>query len=352
MHVGGQAILKGVMMRSPNSFAIAVRRANGEIALKEDAWEGLFGKLPFLKLPFLRGGAVLLESMHNGMKALRWSAEQAMEDEEAAEAAEKGVEVAPVAAEEKKGSAAVGGTIVISLLLGFALFIGLPHLLSWGLGELLGIEGMDGKSPAFHAVAGVFKLTIFLGYLWLISRMPDIQEVFRYHGAEHKSIYCYEAGEALTLENARKYTTLHPRCGTSFLIIVIVTAILTFSLVFAGMPDLTEIGWLNQLLFILIKLPLLFPIAGLAYEFQKMSAKFPNSVFIRPLIWPGLMLQKITTSEPSDEQLEVALASLRKVLWREEVGATVKAAEEIEYYTDYAAINPEPAGAAMQAQGS
>ncbi len=351
MHVGGQAILRGVMMRSPNSFAIAVRRANGEIALKEDAWEGLFRRLPFLKLPFLRGGAVLMESMHNGMKALRWSAEQAMEDEELAEREANGG-AAPEGKAEKGGSPAVAGTMVLSLLMGFGLFIGLPHLLSWGLGEVAGIEGMDGRSPLFHAVAGFFKLTLFLGYLTLISRMPDIQEVFQYHGAEHKSIYCYENGEALTLENARRYTTLHPRCGTSFLIIVIFTAIVLFSVVFSAMPELTSIGWLNQLIYILMKLPLLVPIAGLAYEFQRLSARFPDSWLIRPMIWPGLMLQKITTKEPTDAQLEVALASLRKVLWREAVGADAQAStapEGVEFVSDYMAINPDPA---RVAQGS
>lgn len=358
MHVGGQAILRGVMMRSPNSFAIAVRRANGDIAVKEDAWEGLFKRLPFLKLPFLRGGAVLMESMHNGMKALRWSAEQAMEDEEAAEAAERAAKGEVVAeAKAEKGNPAVAGTMVLSLLMGFGLFIGLPHLLSWGLGELAGIESMDGRSPQFHAVAGVFKMLLFVGYLSLISRMPDIQEVFQYHGAEHKSIYCYENGEALTLENARRYTTLHPRCGTSFLIIVIFTAIILFSVVFSAMPELTSIGWLNQLLYILLKLPLLVPIAGLAYEFQRLSARFPDAWFIKPFIWPGLMMQKITTKEPSDAQLEVALASLRKVLWREAVGAdapapAADAPEGVEFVSDYLTIDPAPARVALPAQGS
>ena len=314
MTVGGQAVIEGVMMRTPGSMAVAVRRADGRIEIRDEPWTGLAAKLSFLRKPFLRGGLVLAESMHNGMSALSWSAERMEADEAAKEAAESGEEGK---APEPTSSAAIAGTMVFSLALAFGLFIALPHGLALFGGKLLGVEALDGTTPLFHAVAGVMKLCILLGYLWGISRLPEIRRVFQYHGAEHKAIYTWEANEPLDIAHAQAHTRLHPRCGTSFLFIVIITSIIVFTLAFSTVSLPIENRVLHQLALVGLKLPLMFPIAGLAYEFQRLSAKFPNSGLIKPLIFPGLLLQRITTQEPDDEQVEVALVSLKAALARE-----------------------------------
>lgn len=338
MSVGGQAILEGVMMRSPHSLAIAVRRPNGEIVVKEDRWVSMWDKARWLRKPFLRGAVVLFESMHNGMKALTFSADEAakyMEEQDAAEAAAKAEVVAQVgggvpgkpaapavaakeAANGGMSQLAIVGTIAISIAFGFALFAALPHFLTWAAGHLLGSEALiSGKDLGFQVVDGAIKIAVLVGYMALISRMPDIQRVFQYHGAEHKSIYCYEKGLPLTVANARSFTTLHPRCGTSFLLITVVTSIALFSLIFPLMPEISDRKWLNQLAYVFVKLPLMFPVAGIAYEMTRLSAKFPTNLIVRGFTWPGLQLQHITTKEPDDSQLEIALVALQMTLRRE-----------------------------------
>jgi uncharacterized protein YqhQ len=167
---------------------------------------------------------------------------------------------------------------------------------------------------AFHLVDGVFKALIFLGYLGLISRLPDIRRVFEYHGAEHKSIWAYESGEELTVENAARHSRLHPRCGTSFLLIVLLVSIVLFAAVFPFIPRLAQNGLLNQLAMIAIKLPLMLPVAGIAYELQRWSSRPNCPRLIKWLVAPGLLMQRITTQEPSSDQLEIALAALRRAL--------------------------------------
>lgn len=313
MSVGGQAILEGVMMRSPHSLAIAVRRQTGEIVVKEDAWHSIWEKAKFLRKPLLRGAVVLFESMHNGVKALTFSANEAAKFAEDADGK-------PIAAEESSASDwAIAGTILLSVAFGFGLFAALPHFITWLLGVTTGSASLaSGKDLGFQVVDGVIKIAFLIGYLSLISRMKDIQRVFQYHGAEHKSIYCYEDGKELTVANARTYTTLHPRCGTSFLLITFVVSILLFSLVMPLLPTISEVKWLNQLAYVAIKMPLMFPVAGIAYEATRLSARFPRNPIVRAFTWPGLMLQHITTREPDDQQLEIALAALRMTLWREE----------------------------------
>lgn len=336
MSVGGQAILEGVMMRSPHSLAIAVRRPNGEIVVKEDRWVSIWDKARWLRKPFLRGAVVLFESMHNGMKALTFSADEAskyLEEQEVAEAAAK-ASVEPIGAGSQLGSAnpalpkeaaaggmsqlAIVGTIAVSIAFGFALFAALPHFLTWAAGHLLGSEALiSGKDLGFQIVDGIIKIGVLVGYMALISRMPDIQRVFQYHGAEHKSIFCYEKGLPLTVANARTFVTLHPRCGTSFLLITVVTSIVLFSLIFPLMPEISDKKWLNQLAYVFVKLPLMFPVAGIAYEMTRLSARFPTHPVVRGFTWPGLQLQYITTKEPDDSQLEIALVALQMTLRRE-----------------------------------
>lgn len=317
LKVGGQAVIEGVMMRTPGSMAIAVRRADGRIELRDEPWIGVSSRLPFLKWPFFRGAVVLGESMHNGMSALAWAAERADQDLAAGEGTDATRQEPEVGPAREASKAAIAGTMAFSLALAFGLFIALPHGVALLGGRVLGIEALDGTTPLFHAVAGVLKLCILLGYLWAISRVPDIRRVFQYHGAEHKAIYTWEADEPLEVEYATRHTRLHPRCGTSFLFIVILTSIIVFTLAFGAVQLPIANRALHQLALVGLKLPLLFPIAGIAYEFQRLSARFPDSPFIRPLIAPGLWLQRITTQEPDAQQVEVALASLKLALARE-----------------------------------
>lgn len=337
LNVGGQAVLEGVMMRSPNSLAVAVRRKNGDIVVREAPWVSLWDKLRFLRWPFLRGAVVLIESLHNGISALSFSASQAAEDEAERSAAENGADDGEKPPELSKTALTL--TLVFSVALGIGFFVVLPHFLTWLLGILTGVESLsDGKSAAFHAVDGVIKAAFFVAYVWAISKIPDIKRVFQYHGAEHMAIKTHEAGDELTVENARKHNTLHPRCGTSFLFIVILAAMVFFALTLPWVPAFVEANWLNQLILVGIKIPMMFPIAGLAYEAQKLSAKtYGKHPLVRALIWPGLMLQRITTQPPTDDQLEIGLVSVRMVLAREAAGEALPAdaSEEHRRYASF-----------------
>jgi uncharacterized protein YqhQ len=363
--VGGQAVVEGVMMRSPKSFAVAVRRASGEIVLRESPWRSLSDRFRPLRWPFLRGSVVLLESLVNGISALNFSARVAISDEEAgAQDQDSSVKpetgqdsVAPGTAKEPSATGekndvlqiqevsdwVIWGTVIFALGLGVGLFIALPHMAVWLGGLLIGRE-LGVQDLLFHVIVGGVKLSVFLAYISLISLMKDVRRIFMFHGAEHQSIYTYEAREELTVENARRHTPLHPRCGTTFLIMVIGISILVFSLVFPlliwAVGEPTGVGWLDQIIYIGIKLPLLFPIAGLAYEFQRLVSKYMDRWWARALAWPGMLVQRITTRPPNDDQLEVALTSLRKTLWREKLGSGGEAVldSQIDVFDDYQAV--------------
>jgi uncharacterized protein YqhQ len=298
IHVGGQAVIEGVMMRAPKSMAIAVRRANGEILVKEDRWRSLSEKWPFLKWPFVRGGLMIMEALINGMQALTFSANQALEDGE----------------EEALGGRALLVTIFLALVAAIGLFVVLPHVLSSVVARLFGVE-LGVEDLLFHVVDGVIKIIIFVAYVWLISLFEDVRRIFEYHGAEHKSVYTYEAGESLIVENARKFSALHPRCGTAFILVVLVLSILFFSVAFPFVPRFDAVpAAVNHVIAIFIKILLLFPIAGVAYEMIKFSSRNMDSGLVRLAVLPGLWMQKLTTGEPTDEQLEVALAALKRAL--------------------------------------
>lgn len=331
--VGGQAVIEGVMMRSPKSFVVAVRRADGQIAVREQAWETLFDRVKPLRWPFFRGAIILIESLWNGLSALNFSAEQSMPEEEGADRAPERAGTSPRQASRQERWM-MGLTMLASLALGLGLFVGLPHLLTWLLGEGTGIA-LPTNGMAFHLIDGVIKALIFIAYLAAISRLPDIRRVFEYHGAEHKSIWAYEQQRALTPESAAPYTTVHPRCGTSFILLVLAVSIVLFAAVFPFMPTFSERGLLNQLCLIAVKLPLMLPVAGIAYELQRLSAK-PSCP--RPILWlvrPGLWLQRITTRQPSAEQLEIALVALRRALGRER--GVLVGPPQVRLYASYAA---------------
>ena len=332
LDVGGQAVIEGVMMRGPKSMVIAVRRPDQSIVVKDAEWVPLFERLPLLKLPFIRGGVVMIEALINGMQALSFSAEVSAfdEDRESQEVGEgsdedSGEDVARLDSVDEPSpmtKGAIALSLTISIFLGIGLFIYLPHAGASLIFNL--ISGMPlvteapVEEPVFHLVVGAIKMAIFVGYVMLIRRMNDIYRVFQYHGAEHKSIHTYEAGEELTVDNARRWPTYHPRCGTSFLVFVIMISILFFAAAFPVLQNYvfpeTLAGWKLNLLQASVKIPLMFPIAGLSYEFIKWAGKHRTNRIMCWLGVPGRLVQKITTVEPDDDQLEVALVSLKRAL--------------------------------------
>lgn len=313
--IGGQAVIEGVMMRSPHFIAVAVRKPNQKIVIRNTPYLGIAYRFPFLKKPILRGVVTLIESMVQGMDALGYSANVAAAEEE------KG---------EELSNWAIVGSMAMAFVMGIGLFVALPHFLTAVMADKSG-SGVTAKSPLFHLVDGSLKMLILIAYVYLIALMKDIHRVFQYHGAEHKSIYAFEAGEELTVENARKYTTLHPRCGTSFLLFLVLISIGVFSIIFPafGLTSFSDVPFLNHAAMVLVKIVLMFPVAGLSYEFIKMCACHMDNPVFRAMIWPGMILQKLTTREPTDDQLEVALASLRRVLQAEKAGADSQAETEI-----------------------
>jgi uncharacterized protein YqhQ len=281
--MGGQAVVEGVMMRGEHSWAVAVRTPEGEITVDVNDVPG-WGER-YAKIPLVRGVVNLAESMALGMRALTWSANLQMPEE------------------ERLSGRAMGVTVAISMALFMGIFILVPALGARGLGGLLGLDGL-----AFHALEGLLVLGIFLGYLTLIGRMKEIRKVFQYHGAEHKAIAAYENDVPLTPESAQRFTTAHVRCGTNFLLTVLVIAIVVYSLI--GRPALPYL--------VLSRIVLIPVIAGIAYELIRQAAKHMDKRWVRRAMVPGLTLQKLTTREPTLEQLEVAIAALRAVFTAEQ----------------------------------
>lgn len=295
-NIGGQAIIEGVMMRGPHDIAIAVRKPDMEISVDKRKAESYSKKYKILGLPLIRGCVAFVESLIIGVSALTFSAkffEEGFEEEEPGKFEKFLTKIFG----QKLESVIMGFSMVISLALAVGLFFILPSL-------LLGfIKKISDSTILKNFIEGIIRITVFVIYILLISRMKDIKRVFEYHGAEHKTIYCYENEEELTVENVRKYSTLHPRCGTNFLFIVMFVSIFVFS--FAGWP-----GIVYRIISRIVLLPV---IAGVSYEILKFVGK-SDSKFVRVLIYPGLLLQKLTTAEPDDSQLEVAIAALNGVL--------------------------------------
>jgi uncharacterized protein YqhQ len=289
INIGGQAVIEGVMMRAPRSMAIAVRRPNGEIVVRKDVVVPLSERFPVVKLPIVRGAVALFSSLITGIKALNFSANEAMVEEDGNE-------------KEELSSWAMAGTMAVAFGFGILLFFILPLYATKLLTQLAVIGD---NNIVFNLVDGVIRVAVFLIYIWSISRMKDIQRVFQYHGAEHKSIFAFEAGDELTVENVRKYSCLHPRCGTSFLLIVMLVSIVIFSLIPKLWPFFMKAG---------ARVVLLPLIAGVSYEFLKWSAKNDHSRLVKLIIAPGLALQRLTTREPDESQLEVAIRSMQEAL--------------------------------------
>jgi uncharacterized protein YqhQ len=282
--VGGQAVIEGVMMRSPNAIAIAVRTPDKRIVVRKKPFRSVIRRWPWLNVPVLRGGIHLIESIGLGIDALMFSADQA--------ASEDRVQTKP----RLRDKLWMWTTIIFAFALSLGLFFYLPLMIT----HWLGVEG----TVWFNVVDGIIRVAMFVLYLLAVSKMKDMGRVFEYHGAEHKSIHAFENGRELNAAGARPFTTLHPRCGTSFLFFVMLISIVVF--VFLGKPE-TVGDRLLRLAFV----PL---IGGLAYEAIKLSGKHAKAVWLKPFIMPGLLMQKITTNEPDDSQLDVAMAALRASL--------------------------------------
>ena len=303
--VGGQAVIEGVMMRSPRSFAVVCRRPSGEIVVRESAWQPLWAHLRFLRWPFFRGAIVLVESLWNGFSALSFAARQQTVAPGAPNPPRSlGARAKPDGGEMSEG--ATWAMMGVSLVFGLALFVGVPHLLTWAL-------GFDSRSFAFHLVDGVIKVVLLIGYMAAISLLPDIKRVFQYHGAEHKAIATHEADLPLTVESARAQSRFHPRCGTSFLLIVVAVSVVLFAMLLRG--EISSVPIIDNVAKILLKLPLMLPVAALAYELLKLSGKMYDR------------------SAPTDDQLEIALLSIRKTLWRERQTTTVAGDDLVVYRT-------------------
>ena len=314
MQVGGQAVIEGVMMRAPGRIATAVRKADGSIVVKTEAHVSLTQRYPLLKLPVLRGAVGLVEMLFIGIRTLNYSAEVAVQDLESPGEKKKNGNGRP-ATGSSPDNLRLGLTVAFALLVGVAIFFATPLLVTTAL------FNVEQDPVRFNMIAGGIRLLLLLGYLGAISLMKDVRRLFEYHGAEHKAVFTFESGSSLDVDSARGYTRFHPRCGTSFLLIVMLVSILLF-----GFIDALLIRWLGGLTLLLrlaTHLPLIPFVGGGAYEFIRLSARYSDTMIGRILVAPGLWLQKITTREPDDKELEVALAALRAALGEEEEPVSV-----------------------------
>ena len=290
--VGGQAVIEGVMMRGPKAIATAVRRKDGTIVYRKKILDDKKNK--WFKMPFIRGVLALFDAMVIGTKELIFASNQAGEEE------------------EQLSDKEVMGTVSMSLIIGIGVFMVIPSLVG-------GLVFKDNKLMA-NIIEAAIRLTMFLGYIWGISFFKDVRRVFEYHGAEHKSIYNYEMEKALEVENAKTCTRFHPRCGTSFLLLVMFISILVFSIVdfIFPVPD-------NKFLLIIYKIftriPFVPVVAGISFEIQRWTSYHLNNIIGKMIAGPGLLLQKITTKEPDESQLEVALVALKVALGQEVTNA-------------------------------
>lgn len=291
--IGGQALIEGVMMRGPKSIAMAVRKPDGEIIIED--------KIPpqnrpaILKKPIIRGVVEFFSMMVIGMQALMWSAEKVEIEEETEEKPSKIDNFLEKVFGDKLMTAVIYFSVIISLAFSVGLFMLLPNFIA-GL--------FNFGSVLKNVIEGLVKLILFFTYIIITSGLKDIRRVWEYHGAEHKTIHCHEHGDELTVENAKKYTTLHPRCGTSFMFIVLIISIIIFAFT----------GWYGRVANALIRIALMPVVAGVSYEVLKFAGRHTDNPIIKVLNSPGMFLQKYTTKEPDDLQLEVAIAAFKRVM--------------------------------------
>jgi uncharacterized protein YqhQ len=291
LNYGGQAVMEGVMMRGHTAMAVAVRAPSGQIVIHSEPLNKTIYQSQIAKIPFLRGITLLWDTMVLGMRTLMFSADIAVQDQ--------GISLSSSGESESVFSTSLAwGSIALSLSIAVGLFFVLPAMLTKFVDHYLL------NSLVSNLVEGMIRLTFVLGYVWAVGFLPDIRRVFAYHGAEHKTVHAYEHGKPLTVDAVRTYTTSHERCGTSFILIVVIISVLIFSLL--GRPPL--------LLRLASRIFLLPVIVGIAYEWLKLGARYSDKWWMRALLAPGLLMQRLTTREPDDQMLEVAIAALERVL--------------------------------------
>jgi uncharacterized protein YqhQ len=299
-YYGGQAVIEGVMMRGADRWAVAVRRPDGDIWLECHHTSDVATRRPWVRRPLVRGCYALVDSLSIGMRALGIAAKQALEEED-----------------REGGSAAVGVSLVVAMLLFVGIFILLPSAGTKGLDALIG--GVLGDGVWFHLLESIVRIAIFLAYLSAISLMPEIRRVFQYHGAEHKTIAAWEHGEVLEPANVDRYSTLHVRCGTNFLILVMLLAMVVYTVGGVLVPPPAGIGFVGGVVYhVLLRVILLPVVAGLAYEGLRLGAAHGDNPVVRALMKPGLWLQLITTKPPHPDQIEVAIRSFEAVVPRDQ----------------------------------
>jgi uncharacterized protein YqhQ len=296
MQVGGQAVLEGVMMRAKGMIATAVRRPDGKIVVKKEEFHSLAERYPFLRIPVIRGAVGLLEMMYIGIKTLNYSAEVALDDSSG--------DNTP----SKKGQSVFSLTVslIVALALGVGIFFFIPLFIATLLFRI------EQQPLLFNLVAGVIRIAILVAYLFSISLLKDIYRLFQYHGAEHKAVFTFEQNAPLEISSAMKFTRFHPRCGTSFVLLVMLVSILLFSLLDAAV--LLGVGSLTLPIRLATHIPFIPVVGGISYELLKFSAKHSSSPLGRMLVAPGLWLQTITTKEPDETQMEVSLCAIKAAL--------------------------------------
>ncbi len=302
-NVGGEAVIEGVMMRSPHFYAVAVRRADGKITVTSEKLDSAADKFAFWKLPVFRGILAMWESLTLGLKSLTFSANLAEEDIAKAEAKKAGKKTAIVG--KKQGNETIENMLSFSIavILAIGLFIMLPYGINRMIAKKFG--DLNTNRIWFNLGMVIFKFAIFFLYVWSISRIEDIKRLFQYHGAEHKSIYAFEDGRPLSYASVKHYSTRHPRCGTAFIVITVLISLILFVIFLPA-----ELKWWQRIIY---EIPLILPIVGISYEILKLSHKFRDNPLMKLFIAPGLAFQKLTTREPDKEQLEVAIRSLKAV---------------------------------------
>lgn len=297
--VGGQALIEGVMMKGSDNLAMAVRKSDGEIVVKKEPVSKM-EKSSLYKVPIIRGVIAFVNSMILGVRAITYSAEifEEIDSEEEKSKFEKWLEDK---FGDKSDDIITYLSVALALAMSIVIFMFIPTFL------INFLKNIFTNQIVLSGFEGILKIFMFIGYIILISRIKEIKRVFQYHGAEHKVIHCYESGKTLTVENAREFTTLHPRCGTSFLLIVMVLSIVLFSF----------LGWNSPVQRVTMKLMLMPLVAGISYEFIKLAGKSKSKI-VCAISYPGLMMQKLTTNEPDDKQIEVAIVALKNILEEDE----------------------------------
>ncbi|MDU2198015.1 MAG: DUF1385 domain-containing protein [Peptostreptococcaceae bacterium] len=293
--VGGQALIEGVMMQSKEKRAIAVRKADGEIVIKKNKIKSWINDKNIDKIPFVRGSFILIENMIEGINSLNYSSEFFMDEEDEEE--DKFDILIKKIFKHKANDVVLGIAMVFAILISIGMFVLTPTFIGGLFSKIIS------NKVILNLIEGIIRILILFTYIVIISKNKDIERTFQYHGAEHKAVYCYENNLELTIENARKFTTLHPRCGTNFLFIVMSTSIILFSF----------FGWPNPLARVIMRIVCIPVVAGISYEIIRFLGKYNNKL-TKIVAYPGMMLQKFTTKEPDDSQLEVALAALKAVV--------------------------------------